>query len=129
MTTLKESTRTKLHVVVNPGTSFLSDPDLEHHFRTLAGNEERIAQQAKAAYAKFRSPGSRGAADFHADKAVTLHQLANEQRELHRPTPPMPKQIPDTRISRGLEQVTIALACIVAALGLLGWLLVRAGML
>ena len=56
MTTLKEC----------PRTSFLSDYDLEHHFRTLAGNEERIAQQARTEYALLQTPGSRGAAAFRA---------------------------------------------------------------
>jgi len=111
MTTLKEC----------PRTSFLSDYDLEHHFRTLAGNEERIAQQARTEYALLQTPGSRGAAAFHADKAVKLHRLAEEQAEMHRPVLQMPKQIPDTYWSRRRIQLTLAFICFVAAAGVLGW--------
>jgi hypothetical protein len=113
-------------IVEQPPRIFEADPDLEHQFRTLARKEEEIAKQVNAEYAQFRTPGFRALAFRHADEAVRFHKLAEEQHQMHKPTP---HQIPDTHISRGLEQTTIALLCLVAALGLLGWLLVRIGVL
>jgi hypothetical protein len=103
---------------------FEADPDLEHQFRTLARKEEEIAQQVNAEYAQFRTPGFRAMAFRHADEAIRFHKLAEEQHQLHRPTP-APKQIPDTYWSRLRIQLTLALICFVAAAGVLGWWLAQ----
>jgi hypothetical protein len=125
MNNLKDCTRTRLVAVVNPGYRFLDDPDLEHHYRILALKEEAVARRENACYAKDRAAGSRGNALFHADEAIRLHKLADEQHRMHRPTPKVAEPPAHTRFETivilliALATSATMIACAVALAGLI----------
>ena len=119
MTTLRDCTRTRINAVVNPGYNFLVDPDLEHHYRALARKEEALAQRENAAcFAEDR-------VIYHANEAIRLHNLANEQRQLHRPTPKATIPPAHTKFETAvilliaLATAVTMIACAVALAGLL----------